>query len=293
MMKSRKMVCAGRFYPCGQQCSLELEEMFAKTQNKTAIGDIKGGIVPHAGWVFSGQVAADVFEAVAQSHPDTETFVLFGASHSYLVENPVVYENGSWETPLGNVRIDSELACAVKNNVAGVASDEFLHAGEHSIEVNVPFIKFRFPNAAIVPIIMPPCDSIIETAENIGRFLASVTGKKMVCIGSSDLTHYGQDYGFTPAGSGAKGCKWAKDVNDKSLINSILAMDYNPAYQKALDDCSACGPASIAATIIAAKHLGAAKAHLLSHTHSSEVMSEKFGRESGSSVGYAGIVFTS
>ena len=169
-------------------------------------------------------------------------------------------------------------------------ADKFLHNCEHSIEVNVPFIKFRFPQASIVPILMPPMPSIIETARRIGEVLAS-QGGKVVCIGSSDLTHYGNDYGFTPAGLGAKGCKWAKEVNDKSLISSILEMDCGKVLEKGVNDCSACGPGAIAATIAAAKELGARKARLLSHIDSSEIMREKFARSSESSVGYAGVVF--
>lgn len=290
-MKSRKMVCAGRFYPQGEQCRRELDEMFADTQTKTIYNGIKAGIVPHAGWVFSGQCAAEVFETLARSRPDVETFVLFGASHSYLLDKAVLYDNGSWETPIGSAPVDANLASLLKNEVDGIICDEFIHSCEHSIEVNVPFIKYRFPNATILPIIMPPCDSIIDIAEDIAECLSALTEREIVCIGSSDLTHYGADYGFTPAGKGEKGCKWAKEVNDKSLIDTILKMDYPLAMSKAMSSSSACGPASIAATIAAAKKLGADKSALLCHTHSREIMMEKFASESSSSVGYAGIIF--
>ncbi len=291
-MKMRKMVCADKFYPSGSQCKAELEAMFAGVEKKTLAGKVVAGIVPHAGWVFSGQVAAEVFEAIARSYSDVETFVIFGASHSYMVENPVIYESGSWETPIGSVNVDAALAEILTRNVGGLQPDKFLHSLEHSIEVNVPFIKFRFPQASIVPILVPPIPCIIGTARRLAQVIAAQKDRKIVCLASSDLTHYGTDYGFTPAGQGTKGCTWAKDINDTSLINSILAMDCEQALEKAMTDSSACGPAAITAAITAAKELGATKATLLSHKHSSEIMKEKFNRPCDSTVGYAAIIFT-
>ncbi len=291
-MKTRKMVYSDRFYPCGSECTAELKDMFSKVEAKSIEGKVVAGIVPHAGWVFSGQLAADVFEAVAQSYPNVETFVIFGASHSYMSLNPVVCEHSEWETPLGLIEVNTALAQTLMHKVDGLEADNYPHNCEHSIEVNVPFIKFRFPQASIVPILMPPVPSIIAVSRRIAQVLAAQKNEKIVCIASSDLTHYGTDYGFTPAGLGAKGCNWAKEVNDKSIINAILAMDCEQTLNRGLEDASACGPAAIAAVICAAKEFAATKATLLSHKHSSEIMKDKFNRPAGSSVGYAGIIFT-
>jgi MEMO1 family protein len=291
-MKTRKMICSGRFYPeKGGECICELKKLFSAAENKSFTGRVLGGIIPHAGWIFSGIAAARVFNAIAEKRSDTDTFVLFGACHCGMASAPILSSRQLWQSPLGDMRLDIELTADITEKVADIRFDDFVHDSEHSIEVNIPFIKYAFPNAEIVPIIIPPCTPATQL-EQIGEVLAAVEGKKIAVLGSTDLTHYGQDYGFTPRGIGERGCKWAKEVNDASILQKIEAMDAAGVIKEAQMNYNACGAGAIAAAITTSKYLGADKATVLEHITSNEIMQKKFGCTNNSSVGYAAVVFT-
>jgi len=258
-------------------------------KNKKTAEKVIGGIVPHAGWVFSGEVAAEVFQTIYETRDRIDTFVIFGACHSGLASETLVYGGDKWQTPIGEVEIDKELAEGLLENISNIKTDELIHSREHSIEVNVPFIKHKFPEAKILPIIMP-VEGSSEAQAAISNYLLSQKGKEVAIIGSTDLTHYGRDYGFSPAGGGEQGVKWAKDVNDRELIDKIENFESEKALQHAIKNMSACGPSAISAAISVSKKLGASKASVLKHTNSSEIMEEKFGSPSTTAVGYAGVI---
>jgi hypothetical protein len=260
-----------------------------RTLNKALPETIVAGIVPHAGWVFSGSLAALVFSAIKKQHEKVHTFVIFGATHSYFGQSPAVYEAGSWITPLGEVAIDEELAAGILDSKAAI-SDSDAHSSEHSIEVQVPFVQHLFPDAQILPIIVPPSEQAISLGEAIGGIMTP-TGKKIVCIGSTDLTHYGPRYGFTPMGIGPQALQWAHQVNDQQFIDLALKLDPQGLLTTAAQNHNACGPGAAAAAIAAAKRLGRTEGLLLAQTNSNEVMLRKMGTSSTDSVGYAAIVF--
>lgn len=292
-MKSRKMICADRFYPYdSDECKQQLNDLFAAAEGVSIPKSVKAAIVPHAGWVFSGELAALGFEAIARSRPSVETFVVFGAVHSCMLSSPAVYPEGIWDTPIGQIEVDKDLAKELLEQLPELISDPSAHQYEHSIEVNTPFIKYKFPQAKILPILMPHTCDVLKFSEKIAAVLQNYNPQGIVCVASTDLTHYGSDYGFAPKGSGVEDWKWAKQVNDKSLIEAILSLESEKTLNTAVKNLSACGPAAIAAVITAAKKLGANQAKLLSHKHSSEIMQEKFARTSANSVGYAAIIFT-
>jgi hypothetical protein len=247
------------------------------------------GIVPHAGWAFSGSLAAMVFSAIKQQHEKVHTFAIFGAAHGYLGQSPAVYDTGRWTTPLGEVVIDEELADAVLNSGTAV-SDQNAHKSEHSIEVQLPFIQYLFAGAKILPILVPPNEQAISLGEAIADII-SPAGKKIVCIGSTDLTHYGPRYGFTPMGISDEALQWASSVNDRQFIDLALKLEPEEILTNAAENCNACGPGAAAAAVAAAKRLGRTQGILLAHTNSNEVMLRKMGSSSADSVGYAAIVF--
>jgi AmmeMemoRadiSam system protein B len=250
---------------------------------------VVSGIVPHAGWTFSGLLAVMVFSAVKQRHENVDTFVIFGAAHGYF-GLPAVYDKGSWVTPLGEAAIDEDLAEAILNSNAAV-SDPDAHDSEHSIEVQVPFIQHLFPDAKILPIVVPPSREAVSLGEAVGGIVAGEKNKKIVCIGSTDLTHYGPRYGFMPMGTGAKALRWASEVNDKKFIDLALKLDAMGLLTSAAENLNACGGGAAAAAVAAAKKLGKTKGVLLAHTNSNEVMIKKMGTSSTEAVGYAAIVF--
>jgi len=291
-MQTRRPVVAGQFYP-GQHdsCIGEINECLkAATISEQLPETIAAGIVPHAGWTFSGSLAAMVFSAIKQQHEKVNTFVIFGAAHSYFGVSPAVSVRGVWETPLGEVVIDEELADAVLKTGLAV-SDQGAHLSEHSIEVQVPFIQYLFAGAKIVPVVVPPTEQAVTLGTSVGEIISQQEGRKIVCIGSTDLTHYGPRYGFAPMGTGKNALTWAKKVNDKKFIDLTLKLEPEDLLAGAVKDGNACGPGAAAATVAAAKKLGCKRGILLEHTTSNEIMLQKMGTTSAEAVGYAAIVF--
>jgi AmmeMemoRadiSam system protein B len=291
-MQIRKPIVAGQFYP-GQasSCIDQIKECVAAGTLSVSLPEtIVAGIVPHAGWTFSGPLAALVFWAVKRRHENVHTFVIFGATHAYFGQSPAVYDTGSWMTPLGQVAIDEELADAVLNSGLAVA-DSAAHASEHSIEVQIPFIQYLFPDARILPILAPARQQAVTLGQGVGQMIAQAEQRKIVCIGSTDLTHYGPRYGFTPMGATPQALEWASKVNDQQFIDLALNLEAKNLLANAAENCNACGPGAAAATVATAKKLGKTKGLLLAHTNSNEVMIEKMGSTSLDSVGYAAIVF--
>ena len=291
-MQKRKPIVADQFYP-GQHdsCIDEINECLdARTLSEPLPETIVAGIVPHAGWIFSGSLAAMVFSAIKQQHEKVHTFVIFGAAHGYFGQSPAVYDRGSWITPLGEVAIDEELADAVLS-AGPVVSDASAHRAEHSIEVQVPFMQYLFPGAKILPIIVPPREQAVALGTSVGNVINEDEHKKIVCIGSTDLTHYGPRYGFTPMGVSADALKWADSVNDKKFIDLALKLEPERLLADAAENCNACGAGAAAAAIAAAKQIGKTEGLLLAHANSNEVMLRKMGTASADSVGYAAIVF--
>jgi AmmeMemoRadiSam system protein B len=200
-MKARIPCVAGQFYQANPvACRKHLDELLAGEPQASTLA-VLGGIVPHAGWVFSGPTAAQVFRAVAAGGAP-ETFVLLGADHRGVAWKPTLYPSGSWATPLGDVPVDEELGKILQEAFGSdLLTSAEAHAGEHSLEVQVPFIRHLFPESRILPITVPPDGG----AHLFGARLAQVLQKaprRVVVLGSSDLTHYGPNYGFTPKGLG-------------------------------------------------------------------------------------------
>jgi AmmeMemoRadiSam system protein B len=289
-MRIRTPVVAGQFYPADQDdCLKQIRECLAsRPVGEPLPASIVGGIVPHAGWAYSGDLAAMVFAAVQKQRPDVRTFVIFGTAHYYRPQ-PVVDDFQAWQTPLGTVGVDTELRRALLERELAV-TDSRAHQGEHSIEVQVPFIRHLFPDAKIVPVIVPP----VEAAIGVGEAVAELVGgpdHAAVCIGSTDLTHYGPGYGFIPMGRGSDGLQWAADVNDRQFIDLAVALDAERLLATAMEKGNACGPGAAAAAVAAARKLGVAKGRLLAYTNSGEVVRRRTGGCSRDSVGYAAIVF--
>ncbi len=290
-MQTRKPIVAGQFYPGERRsCIAEIKECLQQRKPVKSLPDtIAAGIVPHAGWTFSGNLAAMVFYAIKQRHDKVDTFIIFGAAHSYYGPAPAVYDKGNWLTPLGEVAVDEELADAVLKSNTAVA-DAGAHQDEHSIEVQVPFIQHLFAGANILPILTPPSEQVIPLGEAIGDIIKQQQ-KKIVCIGSTDLTHYGPRYGFMPKGTGANALQWASDVNDKEFIDFAVNLQPQKMLASAIENLNACGPGAAAAAVSTARKLGKTKGVLLAHTNSNEMMLKKMGVSSPEAVGYAAIVF--
>jgi hypothetical protein len=291
-MQVRKPAVAGQFYnEDPDRCLEEVRQCVSARSIDVALPDeIVAAIVPHAGWLFSGDVAALAFSAIRQVHEQVDTFIIFGAAHRYLGRNAVVFDRGRWSTPLGEVEIDEDLAGEIAN-MDCVTSDVEPHRGEHSIEVQAPFIQHLFPEARIVPIIVPAAEFDLRLGTKIAEVILGQKDKKIVSVASTDLTHYGPRYGFSPQGTGPEAIRWAKDVNDMDFIRLALAMASHRLLEAAVQRENACGPGAAATAVAVAARLGKTHGILLAHTHSNEVMEARFHQSSEESVGYAAIIY--
>ena len=241
--------------------------------------------VPHAGWRYSGAVAARTLRALAErSRPDAILF--FGAVHRELLDRSAVYPDGTWATPLGRARVAHELTAELLRELGdAVEANPGAHDTEHSIEVLVPMTLELFPGIPIAPVMVPPH----ANPASLGRRVAALLrGRSVVAVASTDLTHYGSRFGFTPAGSGASAHAWMRS-NDYRMLHLAKRLEAEEMPAEASANRNACGPGALAAATAFARELGAVEGRVLERTDSHEVTGE--GEPFESAVGYAGLVF--
>ncbi|MFW6283824.1 MAG: AmmeMemoRadiSam system protein B [Desulfosalsimonas sp.] len=287
-MRMRKPAFAGSWYPGNADECKRMIDSFLK-QNRFAAkisGIAAGGIVPHAGWAFSGDLACRVIAHVRGdgAEPDPDVVIVFGM-HLPPGTRPVMMTRGAWQTPLGEIEIQDQLAEAVAGQFSCTIETADNFVPENTIELQLPFIKHFFPDSRIVTIGVPPS----QTAPELGRFAANKAAEfnlSAKVIGSTDLTHYGPDFNFTPAGTGPDAYQWVKTQNDRRVIDKMLEMDGPAVIEQGLSNQNACCAGAAAAAIAASKALGASGGHLVGYSSSYE-------KNPGSTfVGYGGIVYT-
>jgi AmmeMemoRadiSam system protein B len=283
----REPVVAGMFYPAQRErCEAEVACLLHQARKAAPEGRFFAGLVPHAGWTYSGPTAAKTFAALAQSGAPA-TLVLFGAVHSWGVNRASLFPRGSWGTPLGDLEVDQPLAEEILRQANQEISDNpGAHLEEHSIEVQLPFVKHLFPEARIVPLMVPPVRHPAGVGEIVARAVQP-RREEVFLLGSTDLTHYGPRYGFAPRGTGPAALAWAKE-NDRKLLDAVVQLRAEEVVGLAASDYSACGAGAVAATVAAARALGATRGVLVEHTTSYDA--QPMGSPSDF-VGYAAVVF--
>lgn len=283
-MTIRRATLAGSWYDGDERgCRRTIGE-YLKTARAVASPEVRriGGIVPHAGWYFSGQIACNVIHCL-KTDADPDVVVVFG-THLAPTHPNLIMTEGEWETPLGNLEVDGDFAAELAKGFNFVVQEPASAQRDNTIEVQLPFVKYFFPNARLVPVSVAPS----KDAPRIGEKAAAIaldSGKKIRVIGSTDLTHYGPNYMFVTHGMGEESVRWVKEKNDKRIVDMMMALDAESIVQEGLRHDNSCCPGAAAAAIAAGKKLGAVKAELLVYTTSYDV------RPDASFVGYAGIVF--
>jgi len=283
-MDVRRADFAGSWYPAeASACEREIRRFLDDGQRSALAGaGFVGGIVPHAGWFYSGSIACNVIHALA-TKPVPEVIIIFGM-HLHPNSDLYIMADGAWETPLGEIGIHSALAHRLLELFEFQVETGRRHHPDNTIELQLPFIKYFFPDVTILPIGAPPEARSLDvgrTAVDIAREL----GLRVKVIGSTDLTHYGPNYGFTAHGGGVEALDWVKNSNDNRIIDTIIAMDPKRVIDEALTHQNACCAGAAATTIAAAGRLGARQAQSLAYTTSYDKSpAESF-------VGYVGIVF--
>jgi len=281
MVKVRRPCQAGAFY-AGTPESLrkQIERCFLHELGPRKIPEVAdngprkivGLICPHAGYMFSGPIAAHAYyELAIDGKPDI--VVLFGPNHTGYGSGLAVMNEGVWRTPLGDIEVDSAVANQIVRISGIVDVDDSAHNMEHSIEVQLPFLQYLYDSKfKIVPIcfLMQDLSSAREVGKVVGKVLA---GKNAVVIASSDMTHYEPH-------------ERAKR-KDRMALEAVEAMDEAKFYSAVeSQNISACGCGPMVALIIASKALEAKEAKLLSYKTSGDIVGDY-----SSVVGYAAVCF--
>jgi AmmeMemoRadiSam system protein B len=241
-----------------------------------------GGIVPHAGWYFSGSIACNVIHRLSgEKQPDV--FVVFGM-HLHTRSSCYIMMEGVWETPFGAIEIEKALARELAEQFTFEIETPDHFNPDNTIELQLPFVKYFFESSTLIPIGVPPAIASLQIGKAVAD-TANRMGLSVKVLGSTDLTHYGHNYGFVPKGTGLKAVDWVKEQNDRRLIDALVAMDPERVISEALANQNACCAGAAAAALSAGKHLGASHADTISYTTS-------YDKSPGDSfVGYVGVVF--
>jgi MEMO1 family protein len=226
-------------------------------------------LVPHAGYMYSGRVAAAVYAQIAGA----DTWVIVGPNHTGLGAKASIMTSGAWETPLGTMPIDAELARAILAGSSNLQDDPLAHAREHSIEVQLPFLQREGSPSALVPIALFAHDYTV--CGDVGLAVAraiQATGRRTVLVASTDMSHY-----VSRSVAAAK---------DRKAIDAILALDPEALHRVVRrEGISMCGFHAATSVLVAATALGATAAELVAYTDSGAVTGD-----TAEVVAYAGLV---
>jgi AmmeMemoRadiSam system protein B len=270
------------WYPFdGKDCKGEIESYLEGWSPFHFPSDVgRGGIVPHAGWYFSGRLAARVFSSL-ESKSKADVVVLYGG-HLGLEDFPQIVMEEAWETPLGDIEIHTDFIKLLMKRID--AKKESSSSGDNTIEVQLAMVKYFFPEAKLVAIRSPVSLKAKILGEEVAK-ISQTEGISILAIGSTDLTHYGPNYGFLKKGIGPTAVKWVKEDNDKGFIERALSMDIEGLLLHAQKNDSACSAGAAASAVATCKALGSKKGILLDYYTSYDIMPDD------SFVGYGGILY--
>lgn len=267
----RKSVIAGSWYP-GDPSVLrkDIQNYFKAVPDLALEGEIVALIAPHAGYIYSGQVAAYAYKLICGKKYDA--VVVIGPSHRVAFSGVSIYSRGGYETPLGVVPVNKFLAETIKDLNGIIKEMPAAHLQEHSLEIQLPFLQVALGDFSFVPLVMG------DQGENTCRKLAAAIhqaagGKKILLVASSDLSHF-HDYNT------------AKKL-DKIILRHLKESDAAGLMETLTGGTAeACGGGPIVVAILAAQMLGANKARLLKYANSGDVTGDK-----NSVVGYASAAY--
>ncbi len=280
-MSRRKRSLPRGWYPWdGKDCKKEIESYLEGWSPPGLSMKGLGGIVPHAGWYFSGRLAARVFHSL-KSDRKIGLVVVYGG-HLSPEDIPRIVSEEFWETPFGDIEIDTDFVKGLAKRVEAVK--ESPSSGDNTIEIQLTLVKHFFPEAKLLAIRSP----VSLKAKALGEAVAEIAREKGIealAIGSTDLTHYGPNYGFLAKGVGPSAVEWVKRENDRGWVDRALKMDTEGLLMHALEHDSACSAGAAASAMATCKSLGAEKGILLDYYTSYDVLPDE------SFVGYAGILY--
>ena len=267
----RPAAVAGRFYPADPDDLRAEARAYLAQASSTNQAPFRalGCIAPHAGYVYSGHVAGAVFARVEVP----KRCIVMCPNHTGMGRALAIMSEGAWQTPLGEVPIDAELAGALKQNFPALQEDSAAHRAEHAAEVELPFLLLRQPELKFVPIALGTGQ--FEVLEQLGRALADVIAARndsVLIVASSDMNHYESDA--------------VTRVKDHRAIERILTLDPRGLFDVVTQqNISMCGFGPAVAMLTAARQLGAKSAELVKYATSGDISGDR-----DMVVGYAGVV---
>jgi len=273
----RQPAVAGMFYNLNSEMlKKQIKSCFENKLGPKKIEEEKfiAAVVPHAGYSYSGHVAAWTYSKIPKCN-----YIILGPNHSGFGSRFGMMREGVWKTPLGSANIEDKIAKKLIESCPLLEFDILSHESEHSIEVQLPFLQYRFgEDFKFIPICVMnefPSFDFLEECKVVGKSIAKVLKKekkKWVIIASSDFSHYIPDANA--------------HLIDEYVIDAILKLDEKDFFARIQEkSASICGFGPIAITIIAAKELGAKKGELLKYATSGDVTQDR-----SSVVGYGSII---
>jgi AmmeMemoRadiSam system protein B len=284
-MRIKKRYLPPGWYPASERQTRIKIEAFLEELGPVAKGQagskelqqrVIAGVIPHAGWDFSGKVAVDVIRRVDRNH---STVIVVGGHLSSGDGIYASFEEG-FETPLGIARTDLELLEEIGRRVDLIPDT----IPDNTVEVQMPFIRYLFPESMVLGFRASPSKAAARFGEAIWE-ATDAMHRRAVVLGSTDLTHYGNSYGFSPHGYGEKAVRWVKEVNDRRFIDAVVGMQAERAIELALQEKSACSAGAAVTALCFAKSSGTETGRLLTYATSWDIM------PSSSFVGYVGILY--
>lgn len=267
--KIRRPQVAGQFYPSSNPgLKNQIESLIDKKADKL---DVIACILPHAGYMYSGMVAGSTVSQINIK----ERIILLGPNHTGYGARFSIMTEGTWQTPLGGIQVDSVLAKKILSNSKYLEDDKLAHLYEHSLEVELPFLQYLKSDFKIIPIVV--LSDEINILKEIGKEIAytirdSNVKDSALIIASSDMTHYESQ-------------TQAKE-KDREAIQAILELDEDKLMERIQKlNISMCGYAPVIIMLSATKLLGAKNAKLIKYQTSGEVTGDF-----SAVVGYAGII---
>ena len=265
----RHPAVAGQFYPRDADKLRAEIKSFTPTESQPIVA--LGCIAPHAGYIFSGHVAGAVYGRLQLP----EKFIIMCPNHTGMGTPLSIMSEGEWETPLGNVSTDNELASNLKSRCSLLTEDSTAHRYEHAVEVQLPFLQTRREHLTFVPVAIGT--SRFDALSALGQAIADAVksaGQPVLVIASSDMNHYESD-GLTRQ-------------KDSRAIERVLALDPRGLHDVVnKENISMCGYGPAVAMLIATKILGATSAELIKYATSGDISGDR-----DHVVGYAGMAVT-
>lgn len=267
----RSPAVAGQFYPASRDALAEMVSELMPEITPANKQDAIAVISPHAGYIYSGQVAGQTFAKV--NIP--ENIIILGPNHHGRGAPLAIMSTGVWDMPMGQVPINPALSELILKNASNIIEDNEAHRFEHSLEVQVPFLQNQQPNLKISPIVVSQIS--LKTCLATGQALARAIdefGRPVLLIASTDMTHYESRESAT--------------VKDHLALDRITDLDPDGLYETVISKgITMCGIMVTTIALAAAKAIGATNSALIRYTDSGETSGD-----TNQVVGYAGLIIS-